>query len=138
MEIQLQRLDDDYHFRGSGMSPVEIHIDAAEAVGGHNAGARPMELILMGLGSCSAIDVISILKKQRQDVRDVRITVEGRRRDEPLPNVFTDIQLTFHLSGPIDIVKAQKAVNLSMDKYCSVTAMLEPSVNIHCEVLVTP
>ncbi len=70
MEVILKRIDEDFHFEGMGSSSVPVHIDAAEGIGGHNAGARPMELLLMGIGGCTAIDVILILKKQRQTIED--------------------------------------------------------------------
>ena len=63
MKVQLNRVDDAFHFEASGMSGVKVHMDAAEDIGGHNAGSRPMELLLMGLGGCTAIDVVLILKK---------------------------------------------------------------------------
>jgi putative redox protein len=79
MEVLLNRIDQDFHFEAKGSSPIPVHIDAAEGIGGHNAGARPMELLLMGLGGCTAIDVILILKKQRQIVEDFQIRVQGDR-----------------------------------------------------------
>ena len=69
MEVVLNRLDQDFHFEAKGSSPISVHIDAAEGIGGQNAGARPMELLLMGLGGCTAIDVILILKKTAPDHR---------------------------------------------------------------------
>jgi putative redox protein len=79
MEVVLKRIDQDFHFEATGSSPVPVHIDAAEGIGGHNAGARPMELLLMGLGGCTAIDVILVLKKQRQIVDDFQIRILGTR-----------------------------------------------------------
>ena len=86
-------------------------------------GVRPMELVLMALGSCSALDLVSILKKQRQQLEDVKIDVKGKRRDE-VPNIFTDIHITFYLKGVIDLTKAEKAAELAVKKYCSVHDML--------------
>jgi len=132
MEVVLNRLDQDFHFEATGSSPVPVHIDAAEGIGGHNAGARPMELLLMGLGGCTAIDVILILKKQRQIVDDFQIRVQGDREKiegtEKTP--FRQINIQFELKGEIDGNKALKAIQLSMDKYCSATAQLEPSSKI--------
>ena len=109
-----------------------MHIDAAEGIGGHHAGARPMELLLMGLGGCTAIDVILILKKQRQVVEDFKIRVQGDREKiegtEKTP--FRQINIQFELTGQIDGNKALKAIQMSMDKYCSATAQLEPSATI--------
>lgn len=132
MEVILNRLDQDFHFEAKGSSPIPVHIDAAEGIGGHNAGARPMELLLMGLGGCMAIDVILILKKQRQVVDDFQIRVQGDREKiegtEKSPFNFINIQ--FELKGAVDGNKALKAIQLSMDKYCSATAQLEPSATI--------
>ncbi|MEY2636559.1 MAG: hypothetical protein RLZZ197_1035 [Bacteroidota bacterium] len=132
MEVVLNRLDQDFHFEAKGSSPIPVHIDAAEGIGGHNAGARPMELLLMGLGGCTAIDVILILKKQRQIVEDFQIRVQGEREKiegtEKTP--FRNINIQFELKGAIDGNKALKAIQMSMDKYCSATAQLEPSATI--------
>ena len=132
MEVLLNRLDQDFHFEAKGSSPIPVHIDAAEGIGGHNAGARPMELLLMGLGGCTAIDVILILKKQRQVVEDFQIRVSGDREKiegtEKTP--FRKINIQFELKGQIDGSKALKAIQMSMDKYCSATAQLEPSSTI--------
>ncbi|MHA8052013.1 OsmC family protein [Aquirufa sp. Wall-65K1] len=129
MEVVLNRIDQDFHFEARGSSPVPVHIDAAEGIGGHNAGARPMELLLMGLGGCTAIDVILILKKQRQVVDDFQIRISGTREKiegtEKTP--FRSINIQFELQGAIDGGKALKAIQMSMDKYCSATAQLEPS-----------
>jgi putative redox protein len=138
MEVVLNRLDQDFHFEATGSSPISVHIDAAEGIGGHNAGARPMELLLMGLGGCTAIDVILILKKQRQIIKDFQIRVQGDREKmegtEMMP--FRRINIQFELTGEIDGNKALKAIQLSMDKYCSATAQLEPSSTITHSLLI--
>ncbi len=138
MEVVLSRLDDDFHFQAMGNSPVPVHIDAAEGIGGHNAGARPMELILMGLGGCTAIDVILILKKQRQIVEDFQVRISGTREKiegtEKTP--FRTINIQFELKGEISGPKALKAIELSMEKYCSATAQLEPSSAITHSLLI--
>jgi putative redox protein len=132
MEVVLNRLDQDFHFEAKGSSPIPVHIDAAEGIGGHNAGARPMELLLMGLGGCTAIDVILILKKQRQIIDDFQIRVQGDREkiDGTEKTPFRQINIQFELTGVIDGLKALKAIQMSMDKYCSATAQLEPSATI--------
>lgn len=101
---------------GSGHSVI---LDSAQELG-----ARPMELILMGLGGCASYDVVSILKKSRQAVRDVRCEVKAVRADA-VPAVFTDIHLHFVVVGD-DIKESQvaKAIELSAEKYCSASAML--------------
>lgn len=124
MKISLTRKNDAVHFEGSAASTdVTVHIDGSPEIGGEGLGVRPMELVLMALGSCSALDLVSILKKQRQQVDDIRIDVEGQRR-EAVPHIFTAIHLSFQLQGTIDPVKAEKAAELAVKKYCSVHDML--------------
>ncbi|GAA4799695.1 OsmC family protein [Olivibacter ginsenosidimutans] len=124
MKITLNRINQAVHFEGTSHSTdVKIHIDGSPDIGGEGLGARPMELVLMALGSCSVLDLISILKKQKQEVNDVVIEVEGTRR-EAIPAVFTAIHLLFRLKGAIDEQKANKAAELAVKKYCSVHDML--------------
>lgn len=124
MNITLTKVNDAVHFEGSSTTTeVKVHIDGSPDIGGEGLGARPMELVLMALGSCSALDLVSILKKQRQQIDDLQISVEGTRR-EAIPNVFTRIHIAFALKGTIDPVKAEKAAELAVKKYCSVHDML--------------
>lgn len=124
MKVTLNRLNQAVHFEGeSASTDVKVHIDGSPEIGGEALGARPMELVLMALGSCSALDLINILKKQKQEIDDVKIEVDGKRKDA-IPAVFTDIHLLFKLKGRIDIEKAKKAAELAVKKYCSVHDML--------------
>jgi putative redox protein len=124
MKIELKRVDNAFQFEAkSEFTNTRTYIDAAEAIGGHNAGARPMELMLMSLGGCSGIDVIEILKKQRQQLDQIDISVEGKRADS-IPAVFTEIHLHFRLEGILDEKKVKRAIDLSLGKYCSAAAML--------------
>ncbi len=112
---------------GSGHGLV---IDGPAEIGGRNLGVRPMELILLGVGSCSAMDVIHILKKGRQPVEDVVIELKGERVDSD-PKVFTDIHLHFKVMGEgLNERQVARAVQLSAEKYCSASIMLQASVNI--------
>ena len=132
MQVELVRVDDAFHFQANGMSGVAVDIDAAENIGGHNAGSRPMELLLMGLGGCTAIDVILIMKKQRQVIEDLKISVSGERvkieGTEMTP--FRKINIHFKFKGNIVEEKAKKAIELSMEKYCSATAQFSASAEI--------
>src|SRR5690606_22360579 len=108
MKISLNRVNDAVHFEGSsGTTDVKVHIDGSPEIGGQSLGNRPMELVLMALGSCSALDLVNILKKQRQEIEDIKIDVEGKRR-EAIPTVFTDIHISFLLKGKIEQAKAEK------------------------------
>ena len=130
MEVILNRVDQNYHFEGIGTSEITVQIDGSEEIGGSNSGARPMELLLMGLGSCGAMDIVSILKKQKQNLRDFKIIINGERDYDQTPAMFTNIKIDFQFHGDLDPNKVEKAVNLSMEKYCSVSAMLEKTTNI--------
>ncbi|MFD2245566.1 OsmC family protein [Pontibacter ruber] len=130
MQVNLTRVDQDFHFQATGDAGVIINIDGSPAIGGHNAGARPMELMLMGLGGCSAIDIIQILKKQRQQIDSFDITVKGERVEGEVPSVFKSIHIHFALSGPLDEQKVQRAVELSLEKYCSVAFILYKTATI--------
>ena len=124
MKVHLKRANDAVHFEGSApSSPVKVHIDGSPDIGGKELGVRPMELVLMALGSCSVFDLVSILKKQRQEVQNVDVEISGNRR-ETIPNIFTDIHIKFTLEGTIDKEKAEKAAELAVKKYCSVHDML--------------
>ncbi|MDE3196340.1 MAG: OsmC family protein, partial [Acidobacteriota bacterium] len=109
-------------FVATNPSGASIVIDGPADMGGRNAGLRPMETLLAALAGCSALDVIHIMKKQRQDLERLEVEVEGERADA-VPAVFTKIHLRFTGYGPIDLLKLRNAVDLSMEKYCSVTRM---------------
>ena len=124
MKVHIKRQNQAVHFEAfSELSPVTVHVDGPESIGGEGKGVRPMELVLMALGSCSAFDLTTILQKQRQDIQDIQVDVEGERREE-IPNIFTKIHISFKLKGEIDEAKAQKAAELAVKKYCSVHDML--------------
>mgnify|MGYP000190794893 FL=1 len=99
-------------------------MDGAPANGGRNAGARPMEVVLMGLGGCTTFDVMSILKKTRQQVTDCVVELQGERADA-VPSVYTSIHVHFKVYGiNLDDAKVKRAVKLSAEKYCSASLML--------------
>lgn len=115
---------DNVMFVGHSGSGHSIVIDGPPAAGGNNAGIRPMELLLMGLGACTSFDVISILKKSRQDVTDCYTELEAERADE-IPQVFTRIHVHFVISGhDLKPKQVARAVDLSAEKYCSASIML--------------
>lgn len=112
-------------FVGETGSSHAVVIDGPAEIGGRNLGVRPMELMLMSVGACSAVDVIHILKKARQPVKDCFVEVEGTRADTE-PKVFTDIHLKFVVSGEgLNENQVRRAVELSADKYCSASIMLK-------------
>ena len=107
-------------------------IDGPADLGGENGGLRPMETLLSALAGCSAMDVLHILKKQRQGIERLEVEVEGERA-HAVPAVFKKIHLRFKGYGPVELKKLQKAVELSIEKYCSVSKMLQPAVEVTAE-----
>lgn len=118
-------------FEGLTESGHSVLMDAAPEVGGENKGARPMEMILLGLGGCTSIDVIMMLNKSQPDlVKDCQVEISAERADS-VPKVFTKIHVHFKVYGHgLNEKKVERAVNLSAEKYCSVSKMLESSVEM--------
>ncbi len=111
-------------FEAESASGHQLLMDGSTEYGGENRGARPMELILMGLGGCASFDMVTILKKARQDIVDVRCELSAQRADS-IPAVFTKIHLHFVVSGrKVKPNQVEKAVHLSAEKYCSASKML--------------
>jgi putative redox protein len=122
--IQIHRKSGDYGFEATDQKGYTVRMDTSPETGGKDFGARPMQLLLMGLGGCSGMDIVSILNKQRQTVEDFDMTIEGEREKGKDPTLWDTVQIIFHLHGEIDPDKAKKACELSMEKYCSVAATL--------------
>jgi putative redox protein len=136
MKISLSRQNDAVHFVAKNEQGVSMHMDGSPEIGGENQGFRPMQLLLAALGGCSSIDVVSILKKQRQVLESFDIEVDGEREVGKEPSLFKDILVTFKLTGAtLDVEKVKKAVSLSMDKYCSVSKTLEPTATIKNKII---
>ncbi|WP_024770642.1 OsmC family protein [Aquimarina macrocephali] len=136
MKIQLKRIDSDYHFELKNERGHVTYIDSTAKVGGHDLAPSPMEYVLMGVAGCSAIDVISILKKQRQEITGYRAEVDGAREEIDGAKPFKKITVTVYLEGDIVPEKAQRAAELSFEKYCSVSKTLEPTATIEYKVVV--
>ncbi|MBC7982869.1 MAG: OsmC family protein [Candidatus Obscuribacterales bacterium] len=120
----------DVMFVGESGSGHAVVMDGSPDAGGRNLGCRPMEMLLLGLGGCSAFDVVTILKRGREQIKDciVEITAERAATD---PRVFTNIHLVYKLSGEnLDTQKIERAINLSAEKYCSASAMLGATAKI--------
>jgi putative redox protein len=137
--IEIKRVDDDYAFEATDTNNHSLRMDAAETIGGHNSGIRPMQTLLSGLGGCSGVDIISILKKQRQEVKDFTMVIDGEREEGKEPSLWKHIHIQFTFTGNIDADKAAKACALSLDKYCSVAATLRAAgCTIEWDVEIAP
>ena len=122
--IELSREQLDYGFVSADADHHQVKMDTSPETGGKSFGFRPMQLMLAALAGCSAIDVISILNKQRQTVSDYRMKVSGERQAGVEPSLWQKIEIEFYLFGDVDETKAQRAADLSIGKYCSVAATL--------------
>lgn len=129
-KIEINRLNDGFHLEGVNNSGNAVHLDASPDIGGTGKGMRPMQLLLTALGACGTIDIINILKKQRQPLEDIKITVTGEREDGVEPAPYIAAHIHFRLFGKLDQDKVQKAVSLSVDKYCSVAKTIEKTTKI--------
>ncbi|MCC6905916.1 MAG: OsmC family protein [Anaerolineae bacterium] len=124
-------LHDGMHFEADTGDGVNIHMDSDESVGGHGLGARPQKVLLAALAGCSSMDVISILRKKRQEVTGLDVKVRGEKAED-YPRVYTRIDLHYIVTGKeIDPEAVARSIELSMTKYCSVAGQLHASVPIH-------
>ena len=123
MKASIRWVEDVMFIAESGSGHV-VAVDGPPATGGRNVGARPMELVLMGLGGCASFDVMTMLKKARQDVTGCVASLEAERADS-IPSVFTKIHLHFVVTGrELKESQVKRAIDLSADKYCSASIML--------------
>lgn len=135
--VKLKRVNGDYGFDTISENGTIIKMDTNTDMGGQEYGARPMQVMLNALAGCSSIDVISILKKQRQEINDFSVTVNGEREAGVEPSLWKDIEMTFEISGSVDEDKAKRAVEISMNKYCSVAiTLVKAGANIKTNVIV--
>ena len=120
----------DVSFKGSSESGHEVALDGPEELGGKGLGMRPMEMMLIGMGGCTSFDVVTILKRSRQQITGCIAEIEAIRADE-IPKVFTSIHIHFLIKG-IDLQEkaVDRAIELSANKYCSASIMLGKSVKI--------
>lgn len=136
MKIKLIKQSEPFHFVAFNEEGQSVHMDASPEIGGTDKGVRPMQMIIMGLGGCSGIDVCNILKKQKQEFSRFTIEVDATRRSEPEPKIFEHIVLKFIFEGAVNPAKAKRAVDLSIEKYCSVSEILRQSAEIEYQVIV--
>lgn len=134
MEVTLRRVNAAVHFEAVNSDGNTIHIDGSPAVGGEGKGFRPMEVLLAAVAGCSSMDLVPILRKQRQQVDDISITVRGWRAESVTPAPFEKIEIIFRISGRVDPAKAEKAAALAVEKYCSVAETLAEEVEISWKV----
>jgi putative redox protein len=122
----------DFRFQGTARGGVITSID-----GNGDAGTSPVDLLLQSVGACAATDVVDILKKSRQDVQGMAVEVEATRKEEP-PRYVKRLEFRFRIKGPVDQKKAERAVDLSLEKYCSVFHTFRMDISLDVDVKVIP
>lgn len=129
MKVAIERINNAVQLKAVNEEGNEVIFDGSPEIGGEGGGARPMQVVLMSLGACSSMDVLSILKKMREEVQSYNVEITGERADA-VPAVFTKIHVHYLFKGKLNANNVARAIQLSMEKYCSVTKMLEPTVEI--------
>ncbi|MDP1677417.1 MAG: OsmC family protein [Bacteroidota bacterium] len=125
MRVEVQRMNENYGIEARNEAGKTFIIDNNKAGGGDDLGFRPMQSLLAALGGCSSIDVISILKKQKLEPFDLKVIIDGERETGKDANLWKTVHAHFIFKGTIPKEKAQRAVELSITKYCSVSKTLE-------------
>ncbi len=129
MKITIDHLDD-LHMEAQNEEGGKIRMDGNTEIGGLEGGFSPMQLLLAGIGGCSAIDIIGILKKQKQPLEDLQVVVDGDKQSTGTFSEFKTIQLNFIFTGDLEEKKVKHAIELSLEKYCSVSKALEKGSDI--------
>lgn len=122
--VIVTRVDEDYAFEAVDAIGQKMRMDIPTEQGGHDSGLRPMQTLLTALGGCSAVDVVMILKKQKETLTHLEIIIDGEREVGKEPALWKEIHMIFKLKGSMSQERAEKACALSLDKYCSVAATL--------------
>jgi len=130
MKITLEKLDGKLHMEANNEEGGKIRIDGTRSIGGIEGGISPMQLLLAAAGGCSTIDIINILEKQRQNLKNIHVDVDGDRQKVSTYSEFKTIHMHYILEGDLDPDKVEKAIELSIGKYCSVSKALEKSSRI--------
>jgi len=132
MKINLNLIEEPFVLQAKNEDGVVLTIDAAESIGGKGKGLRPMETLASSLAGCMAIDVLLILRKQRQNITHFEIEVSASRANA-IPAVFEEIRLIFILNKEVNPEKLNSAIHLTHEKYCSVSQSLNPNIRINIE-----
>ena len=131
MNVILERINNDYLFEVSNSNGHRVLLDNKSKKFGSVKGISPMELLLMGLAGCSSIDVVAILNKQKINPTSIKMRVSGERNESEIPALFHTINVEVFLEGDFKSEKAKRAVDLSFEKYCSVSKTLEKTAKIN-------
>lgn len=133
MNLKLSRIEEPFVMELTNQSGNSCYLDANPAIGGKEKGFRPMELLAGSLAACASIDVLNILKKQRIELKNYQVEIQASRKDAT-PSPFEQIHLIFEFEGNVDQEKLQRNIELTLEKYCSVSACLSAEIKITYEI----
>lgn len=131
MKIELNRVRAPFDFEAVNEDGAMLPITGAGHIGGSEGMFRPMQAVVAALGGCSSIDILLILQKQKQEVTSYRVELDAVRREGEVPSIFKSIHVKYYFEGTdLNPAKVERAIKLSMEKYCSVTKILQPTCEI--------
>ncbi len=137
MKIIVQRTPDGSHTIATDEQQNDVTMYLPDVAGGAGTGVRPMQMLIMGVGGCTAVDVLMILKKQRQNVTDFRIEIEANRQEGKEPSLWENVHMKYFFRGEVSLEKAQKAIEMSIKTYCSASETLRiAGANITWEAVI--
>ena len=136
MRIEVKRVSSPFHFVATSAAGHQVHMDELPESGGTNEGVSPMQMLIMAMGGCSGIDIVMILEKQRQRVDSFDMELDAERPKGVVGAPYATLHAHYILTGDVDPVKAQRAIRLSIDKYCGVSRTLRPTAEITASVSV--
>lgn len=134
MEINITRTNEHVLFKVENNVGAAAFVDGSVDIGGVNGGLRPMEMVLAAVATCSAFEIVNILKKQRQTIDKFSIAVEGQREKKGVSKPFSSIHVAFNIIGDVALEKANRAADLAINKYCSAKASLHPDIKVTFEI----
>ena len=125
MKIHLKRVNDSVRFEATNARGHSVLIEGSKNIGGEDEAPSPTELLVMSQAACTAIDIVELLKKMRQPLLHLEIDSEAERAQDMVPKLITHIHLHYKVYGDVDPAKAEKAISMSIDKYCTVSKMID-------------
>lgn len=130
MKITVKRLNNDVHMEAKNEKGATLQMDGSEDIGGINGGLSPMQMLLAAAAGCSTIDIVGILKKQRQNPDDIFVEVTADKEKVGTYSEFKKVHMHYTFMGDLNEKKAERAIDLSLNKYCSVSKLLEKTAEI--------
>lgn len=139
MKIYLSRVNKAVRFEATNARGHRVTIEGSRDIGGEDAAPSPTEYLLMSQAGCTAIDIVELLKKMRQKLDHIEVETEGHRAQDQVPKIFKHIHLHYKLYGDIHPLKAEKAISMSIDKYCTISKMIDQVAKItHSFEVISP